>query len=311
MRGWPWGRPRRVERSIAKVGRPGAAPDGLGFAIDRRHVVTCAHVVNQALGRDPRDVSAPPDPHRLQLDFQIGADGDHDDLPTRYGKVAVWGPVEGKRFECRDIAVLALGERLPANLVVRRLGFDQTTGTVAIYGPEASRTHGIHVRGELLGEVERHLMHVDQHLTGVFEVAPGFSGGPVWQPDTGVVIGMLQARGVGGARAGDIYVLASELIDCAHGKSRRTDDRADPPRAWEWARHHCLVGMSLAGGLVGFGLYGGIERLDGWLHVVPFRQAGYLTALMVGVAVAAVIHATALVGALVADRGGAKRAPTP
>jgi hypothetical protein len=49
---------------------------GLGFAVGRGHVATCAHVVNSALGRaDKRDPAWPGNAETISLRFAIGSAG--------------------------------------------------------------------------------------------------------------------------------------------------------------------------------------------------------------------------------------------
>jgi hypothetical protein len=50
-----------------------AAPAGVGFVLDDKHVVTCAHVVNAALGgrREKLSADKPGPGMRVQIDFPM------------------------------------------------------------------------------------------------------------------------------------------------------------------------------------------------------------------------------------------------
>ena len=47
---------------IARILGPGGRPVGVGALVTERHLVTCAHVVNAALGLDTRQQSQPTEP---------------------------------------------------------------------------------------------------------------------------------------------------------------------------------------------------------------------------------------------------------
>ena len=63
----------RIQRSGS------AAPAGVGFVVDDAHIITCAHVVNTALGHDQRAQEKPGSQVRIQVDFPMlgNAGGPH------------------------------------------------------------------------------------------------------------------------------------------------------------------------------------------------------------------------------------------
>lgn len=167
---------------------------GLGFAVDRWHVLTCAHVVNTALGRRAQRDPRRPDPDaRVHLAFPIGpgADGDR----RRVASVVAWLPAAKGSFDADDVAVLELVEALPTQIAVPRPRPYRSTMLVQMWGPQWDRPGGGHVKGEVMGEVRggRTQMNVGG---GPFRVRPGFSGGPVWEVASGDVVGILSASGV-------------------------------------------------------------------------------------------------------------------
>src|SRR5689334_1957461 len=102
--------PPGPERGIGRVVRDGRAV-GLAFCVGDRALLTCAHVVNTALGRPTREAAAPPERARILVEFPFG--GEPDDEPVRYATVAMWGPAAGS-FDRHDLAGLVLRDDLPA-----------------------------------------------------------------------------------------------------------------------------------------------------------------------------------------------------
>jgi WD40 repeat protein/3',5'-cyclic AMP phosphodiesterase CpdA len=195
------------ERAIAQLRRADDKTVGLAFLVGPRHLMTCAHVVNAALGR-PLRTSAAPGPAVLRLEFPFG--GGRDDHVQLRATVASWLPNLGS-FDLHDVAALQIDEDLPAGVAILSLAEVDRVGAVQMWGPADKRQFGGHVSGQLMGMVDKSRFQVDQELRGVFRVRSGFSGGPVWQPSTGKVVGILQASSLDEG-ATDAYVLGADLI---------------------------------------------------------------------------------------------------
>jgi len=193
------------ERAIAYVLRTDGRPAGLAFLISPHHLVTCAHVVNEVLGRQPRTVEAP-GPAAVLLKFPFGA-GDDDPVQAT---VVSWLASIGS-FDRHDVAALQIDTNLPAGVQILAFADTDPVGPVQMWGPSEERQLSGHVSGELMGLSDNGRFQVDQRLRGIFRVGTGFSGGPVWQPSTGKVVGILQAFGPG-RDATDVYVLGPDLI---------------------------------------------------------------------------------------------------
>ena len=208
------------ERAIAQLRRTDGRVVGLAFLVGPRHLMTCAHVVNAAPGWPLRAATAP-GPEPLRLEFPFG--GGRDDNVQLRATVAAWLASRGS-FDLHDVAVLQIDEDIPAGVAILPIADVDQLGPVQMWGPTDKRTVSGHVSGQLMGLVDKSRFQIDQKLRGVFKVRPGFSGGPVWQPLTGKVVGILQATSLD-AGATDAYVLGTDLI----AEARR--NIPDPDRA--------------------------------------------------------------------------------
>ncbi|MFF1341500.1 trypsin-like peptidase domain-containing protein [Streptomyces sp. NPDC058290] len=199
---WPDGdRTRGLPSAVAQVLGPDGAVAGAGFLVAEDIVVTCAHVVEGAGGGPGESV-------RLAFPHAAGA-------PRVEGQVLVepWRAPEDE-----DVAVVRLSttpagvEALPLGSAAGCRGHD-----VCSYGFPAQAPPGGHWgygrAGDLLSAVEGRGVHLQ--LTRANDLTTGFSGGPVLDEKTGLVIGMLteitatdeHGRGLGIAYATPTQVL--------------------------------------------------------------------------------------------------------
>ena len=196
------------ERCIARVLRADGRAAGLAFMVAPGYLLTCAHVVNAALGRALREESEPPAEASVQLVFPFGGSR-ADSPPQRVAQTAGWLPF-GSLFDERDVALLRLCADSPLGGDVLRVSHSTAASAVQMWGPVKDGLTGGHVAGTLMGAVDRSRLQIDQEFQGAFRVGHGFSGGPVWKQSTGEVVGILQAATIGDG-ATDAYVLDVEL----------------------------------------------------------------------------------------------------
>jgi WD40 repeat protein len=212
-----------VEYAICRLSRNGR-PLGLGFAVDRQHVVTCAHVVNKAHDGDEslphrglEQADFPDTGVTLEVEFAIGRYSVNDPEPMTSRTPLIgslvpsgWLPSDPERFAANDVAVLTLSGPVPFFVPAVSARRPRSRDEVQVFGPAAGRMDGVHVAGEVLGEVGNGRIQVNVNGEG-FRVRPGFSGGPVWLRDSGQVLGVLVACGRGDAAA-DAYLLDAQKI---------------------------------------------------------------------------------------------------
>ena len=212
-------------------------PAGVGFVAGHRHVVTCAHVVNKALGRRPREQERPAPGQLVLVEFVLlGGSGRG---PVRRCRVEVWEPPprEG-RDDGDDVAGLLIqGEGLPERAGPARLldPLDQ-----AIFNDPATKLFGFpsapyrRPAGEwascrLRGLVRGGMLQLEASADSV-PVRPGFSGSPVVKRDGSgdAVIGMLVVAPDDEAR--DAYALPiSRVLSAWPEVMRRREEAGTAP----------------------------------------------------------------------------------
>ena len=188
------------EGFTVRVWRSGStAPAGAGFVVGDRHIVTCAHVVNTALDREPRAQDQPGPEVRVQVDFPML--GDADGAPLRNCRVEAWAPPPSSGLSGRDVAGLVLvGEHLPdgagpARLADQAILRDVAVGVFGRPGDLPGRRAGAWSRQWLRGAVGAGLIQLDAASESAIRAQPGYSGSPaVVTDDAGdAVVGMFVA----------------------------------------------------------------------------------------------------------------------
>ncbi|UBU09728.1 nSTAND1 domain-containing NTPase [Nonomuraea gerenzanensis] len=185
---------------------------GVGFVVGEREIVTCAHVVNAAMGRDKTVADRPARNTRIHIDFPLL--GDADGAPLRSCKVVSWSPPSTAEPRGRDVAGLVLvgGDTLPRGAGPARLasgkGPPQADITMFGYPSSPSRANGGWTTCTFRGAVAGGLLQLDVKGESALRAQPGYSGSPVIMEDEwgDVVVGMLVVASRDG-RAGDAYAV--------------------------------------------------------------------------------------------------------
>ena len=196
------------------VGRAAGRPTaGVGVLVGSREVVTCAHVVNAALGRNHREQSQPATSDLVQLEFPM-----LPGPPVRTAAVAAdaWRPPPQTGASGGDVAGLLLNEEAPA--AAARAKFSRATeapGTrLRVYGyPDMPpREAGAWVDVDFKGEVGGNLIQVESRQDQTIKAQPGYSGSPVWLDRDGVVVGLLHATAFADEPYRDAYLLPAQMV---------------------------------------------------------------------------------------------------
>ncbi|WP_416351893.1 eIF2A-related protein [Streptomyces sp. NEAU-H22] len=163
--------------AVARILGPGGTVAGAGFLVAEGVVVTCAHVVEAAGGGPGADIV---------MSFPHVADAGRVE-----GHVAaeLWRPVDDEDVAFLRLSRTALGMRpLPLGSAEGSRGHHVCSfGFPAQAPPEGHFGYG--VTGDFLPGVAGRRTHLQ--LTDANDLTTGFSGGPVLDEVTGLVIGML------------------------------------------------------------------------------------------------------------------------
>jgi hypothetical protein len=171
---------------IVRIRRTHGEVVDVGFLVGEKHILTCAHVVAEALGI-AQDHADPPEESVL-LDFPLLAPG-----KNLRAQVVVWQP---PRPDGRgDIAGLQLDippppEASPAPLVAAENLWEHSFRALGF--PRGSED-GAWASGTLLDRQAAGWMQIEDVKETGYRVQPGFSGTPVWDDDLEGVVGMVVA----------------------------------------------------------------------------------------------------------------------
>ncbi|HLN29239.1 MAG TPA: serine protease [Gemmataceae bacterium] len=174
-----------LKSSIVRIRSEDQGIVGCGFLASSRHVLTCAHVIDQAETTT----------RQVNLDFPFAAANEPLSAWVVYRqpgqRIASYPPADGL-----DLALLRLQENPPENARPARLVLpgEVWNHKFRAFGFPARRNEGVWVEGILLDTQTTGWaqLNASPESTGYF-VAPGFSGTPVWDESLNGVVGMIVA----------------------------------------------------------------------------------------------------------------------
>ena len=207
---------RALVRILADSGHP-SRPLGAGFLITPNRVLTCAHVIADALDI-PRNTQTRPD-KPVWLDLPLLANSE----PCQ-GDVTDWYPIndQARHGELEDIAILTLTQQPAADAEPVTMailsGAEFRDRPVRLLGFPAGYDDGHWVSGRTQGVVGNGWVQLDNEL-GRHGVTPGFSGAPVWDNEKQAVIGMIVSVPKG-ERSVAYMVPAATLVKLQSERSR-------------------------------------------------------------------------------------------
>lgn len=164
--------------SIARFYR-GNKVIGAGFLVNKGHLLTCAHVVEDALGREK---ASDPIGQTVKVDFPFVAKG-----KKCSAKVLL------HRLDDEDIASLQLLDSAPDGAAPIKMTAGHVWGHLfRVYG--FSRPGGVWATGKFLGETSDGRVQMEDTKAQGYAIEPGFSGAPVWSEALKAVVGMTVTR---------------------------------------------------------------------------------------------------------------------
>lgn len=166
-------------------------PVGTGFLVADRHALTCAHVVNEALGRDPYC----PDRPTVAIPFDLAATA--GTAHRRVANVIAWhpasrAPVPGQLVDIALLELAASDTTVPSLHLSRPSQASPPGYQGWAFGfPDLGDT-GVWAKGALAGQQWNDYFQIND--VGEPAIAGGFSGGPFLDEGQVRVIGMVVAR---------------------------------------------------------------------------------------------------------------------
>jgi parallel beta-helix repeat protein len=175
-----------LDASLVRIRTTDGRVVGAGFLVRERHILTCAHVVSQALGLPDSHLEPPQE--AVLLDFPLVS-------PQTLLKALVvqWCPPlsDGRG----DIAGLELQGDPPTGAEVVRFSptEDVWKHDFNVLGFPEGLDDGVWTTGRLLGRQATNWLQIEDVKAKGFAIAPGFSGTPVWDTQLQGVVGMVVA----------------------------------------------------------------------------------------------------------------------
>ena len=203
---------RQPGRFVVRILTASGIVAGVAMLVGRREVLTCAHVINHAMGRDLRSQDRPDGV--VVLDFPLM----ETDAATRCeARVVHWLPPALDQAGGDDLAGLLIESNsvpegaVPAEIDVAAA---EPGRVVDVFGYPGvpPRPDGAWVEAAVRGEVGGGRIQLDSTRGAALRIQPGYSGSPVCDRTTGQVVGIVSVapRGESGDR--DSYAVSGERL---------------------------------------------------------------------------------------------------
>lgn len=192
---------QHVEVCIARICVPNRDAAGVGFLIENRRILICAHVVATTLGISEDTPGIPTD--EVLLDFPL-----IEPERIRAARVIHWDTE-------RDVAGLELTDDPPADAQpVRMVTADDLWGHVfRAFGFPAGYDEGVWTSGVLRGRIGSGWVQIEDVKEPGYWVQPGFSGTPIWDEQLDGVVGMAVAADTDRVTKAAFMIPAKALVE--------------------------------------------------------------------------------------------------
>lgn len=159
---------------------------GMGILVSPRHIITCAHVVKDAVDGVESDKTG----EVITVTFPL-----HSPEDVQSASVIKYFPAKGRTG---DVALLELDRDAAPEIGVARLAAytDQRLigNDLRVFASMSQEDPGIHVPAKFVAEAGRGWVQLSVSMNDAGRIEPGFSGGAVWDQITLSVVGMIVAR---------------------------------------------------------------------------------------------------------------------
>ncbi|BAZ27542.1 TIR protein [Kalymmatonema gypsitolerans NIES-4073] len=195
-----------LESSVVRIYSNGGKVVGAGFLVSQQYILTCAHVVADALGI-ARNTAQMPDA-KLRLDFPL--------LAAKQfftAQVVFWRPVNPDEL-AEDIAGLKLESSppdaaQPAKLVLS----DELWGhPFRVLGFPKNQPNGAWASGEIRAGLANGWVQLEDVKQQGYALEPGFSGAPIWDEQLQGVAGMAVAAEMERSAAKAAFIIPTQVL---------------------------------------------------------------------------------------------------
>ncbi|MBD2385910.1 nSTAND1 domain-containing NTPase [Cylindrospermum sp. FACHB-282] len=193
------------ESSIVRIYSNSGKVIGAGFLVSQKYILTCAHVVADALGL-PRKTAEMPDAE-ITLDFPLVA-------AKQYlkAKVVFWRPLNPDA-EAEDIAGLELENSPPTSQKALLVTSDDFWGhSFRVLGFPDGKLDGVFAVGELRGKLANGWVQLEDFKQPGYRLEPGFSGAPIWDEELQGVAGMAVAAEMKRPETKAAFMIPTEVL---------------------------------------------------------------------------------------------------
>ncbi|MER7872172.1 trypsin-like peptidase domain-containing protein [Streptomyces solisilvae] len=176
--------------AVSILAKADGRPAGAGVLLPRRHLLTCAHVVNSALGKD---MLAPDHPGPIAVSVRLHAP---EHTVEADAELAVWIPPRTDdgglgAFEWNgDLAVLRLTGALPTAVEPPR--WHPMAERQLVRAWHGSGEPGVFADAEVR-ECDGRFGYFDG-AERTLDIEPAYSGGPLWSNEESAVVGLVTAK---------------------------------------------------------------------------------------------------------------------
>nr|WP_128863548.1 trypsin-like peptidase domain-containing protein [Streptomyces sp. HB202] len=175
-----------LHAAVVRIGGANGTVAGGGFLVTADRVLTCAHVVSDALGR-ARDLPVAAGAEVL-IDFPL-ADGAGERVVA---EVEQWIPEEPQQHG--DLAVLRLRGAVPGTRPLPIAASDEVSHRpVRVVGFPDDELGVVWHRGELSGKSAGDWIQLSRADSRTAHITAGYSGSPVWDERRGAAVGIVVA----------------------------------------------------------------------------------------------------------------------
>ena len=157
---------------------------GAGFLIYPNRILTCAHVITDALGLPRKTLEIPSS--EVSIDFPLLGERHH----SVKARIVFWQPANAE-----DIAGLELKEPIPsrANPIWLLPSMELREHCFQTCGFPSGRPNGAWATGILSGSTAEGWIQIEGTREQGYALEPGFSGAPIWDEELHSIVGMAVA----------------------------------------------------------------------------------------------------------------------